>query len=40
MAHNMLKGKAVKGNQEQLVSKEGFLKVNGLLKENARGYYL
>ena len=38
MAHNMLEGKVVEGNQEQLVSKEVFLKVNGLLKENAQGY--
>ena len=38
MAHNMLEGKVVQGNQEQLVSKEVFLKVNGLLKKNAQGY--
>ncbi|WP_425414410.1 recombinase family protein [Olivibacter sitiensis] len=38
MAHNMLEGKVVAGNQEQMISKEVFLKVNGLLKENAQGY--
>lgn len=40
MAHNMLEGKLQPGNHEQLVSKEIFLKVNGLLDENAHGYKL
>lgn len=38
MAHNMLEGQVVDGNHEQMVSKEVFLKVNGVLKENAQGY--
>ena len=38
MAHNMLEGKVVEGNHEKLVSKEVFLMVNGLLKENPQGY--
>ncbi|MGJ1413105.1 recombinase family protein [Sphingobacterium multivorum] len=38
MVHNMLEGKVVEGNHEGLVSREVFLKVNGLLKENAQGY--
>src|SRR5690606_6007065 len=38
MSHNMLEGKVVEGNHEKLVSKDVFLKVNGLLKEHAQGY--
>ena len=38
MAHNMLEGKVVQGNQEPLVSKELFLQVNGLLDQNTHGY--
>src|SRR5690606_8009724 len=38
MVHNMLEGKVVAGNQEQLISRETFLRVNGLLKDNAYGY--
>src|SRR5690606_18351819 len=34
----MLEGKVVEGNHEKLVSKEVFLMVNGLLKENPQGY--
>ena len=40
MAHNMLEGRVVEGNQEKLVSKELFLQVNGLLDQNAHGYKL
>ncbi len=38
IVHRMLEGKVVKGNQEQLVSHEVFLKVNGLLDRNTHGY--
>lgn len=38
MAHNMLEGKVVQGNQEKLVSREVFLKVNGLLDQITRGF--
>lgn len=38
MAHNMLEGKVIEGNHEQLVSKDIFLKVNGLLDRNTHGY--
>lgn len=40
MAHNMLEGRVVDGNQEKLVSKAIFLKVNGILDKNAHGYSL
>ncbi len=40
MAHNMLEGKVVEGNHEKLVSRDLFLKVNGLLDNNAHGYNL
>lgn len=40
MAHNMLEGRIVEGNQEKLVSKETFLKVNGILDKNSHGYSL
>ncbi|RZJ76799.1 MAG: hypothetical protein EOO45_01065 [Flavobacterium sp.] len=38
LAHNMLEGKIVKGNQEILISREIFLKVNGKLDQLPRGY--
>ncbi len=38
MAHNMLEGKVIEGNHERMVSKEVFLKVNGLLDQNTHGY--
>ncbi len=38
MVHNMLEGKVVPGNQELLVSKELFLKVNGIVNQNTHGY--
>ncbi len=38
MVHNMLEGKAVIGNHEPLVSRELFLRVNGLLDQNTHGY--
>lgn len=38
MVHNMLEGKVVEGNHEQLITKELFLRVNGLMKDNAHGY--
>ena len=38
MVHNMLEGQVVEGNHEKLISKELFLKVNGLLDQNTHGY--
>jgi site-specific DNA recombinase len=38
MAHSALKGQLVEGNQEKMVSKEIFLKVNEILSENKQGY--
>ncbi len=38
IAHKMLEGEVIKGNQEELIPKEVFLKVNGFLDKNARGY--
>ncbi|MBX7206038.1 MAG: recombinase family protein [Bacteroidia bacterium] len=38
IAHNSLEGKLQEGNQEKLVSKTTFMKVNELLQENAQGY--
>jgi len=38
MVHNMLEGQVVEGNHEKIISKELFLKVNGLLNQNAHGY--
>jgi site-specific DNA recombinase len=38
MAHNMLEGKLAPGNHEKMVSSEVFLKINGLLDQNAHGY--
>ncbi|MBL7706856.1 MAG: recombinase family protein [Taibaiella sp.] len=38
MAHKMLNGEVIKGNQEELISKETFLKVNGILNKNTHGY--
>lgn len=40
MAHNMLEGRLQPGNHEHLISKEVFLKVNGLLDNNTHGYKL
>jgi site-specific DNA recombinase len=40
MVHNMLEGQVVNGNHEKLVSRELFLRVNGLLDQNAHGYSL
>ncbi|MBX3164831.1 MAG: recombinase family protein [Bacteroidetes bacterium] len=38
MAHSSLKGQVVEGNHEKMISKEIFLKVNDLLRENKHGY--
>lgn len=38
MVHRMLEGRVIEGNHEQLVSREVFLKVNGLLDQNTHGY--
>ncbi|WP_367273642.1 recombinase family protein [Elizabethkingia anophelis] len=38
MVHSTLEGAVVEGNHEQLVSRDVFLKANGVLKENAQGY--
>ncbi|RZK42716.1 MAG: hypothetical protein EOO90_06195 [Pedobacter sp.] len=38
MVHKMLEGKVAEGNQQKMVSREVFLKVNGLLDENSHGY--
>ena len=38
MVHKMLEGKVVEGNQQRMVSREVFLKVNGLLDQNSHGY--
>lgn len=38
MAHSALKGQLAEGNQEKMVSKEIFLKVNEILSENRHGY--
>jgi hypothetical protein len=38
MCHNMLEGKVIKGNHEQLIAQDLFLKVNGLLDKNTHGY--
>jgi len=38
IAHNMLDGAVVPGNHEPLISKEVFLKVNGILEQNTHGY--
>ena len=40
MTHNMLAGKIIPGNQELLIPKEIFLKVNGILNTRAHGYKL
>ena len=40
MAHNMLDGQVIQGNHDGLVSKELFLKVNGVLDKNTHGYKL
>lgn len=38
IVHNMLDGEVVQGKQEKLVSQDVFIKVNGLLNQNAHGY--
>lgn len=38
VVHNMLEGTVVTGNHEPLISKELFLKVNGLLDQHTHGY--
>ena len=38
ISHNMLEGTIIKGNHEPLISKELFLKVNGLLDQHTHGY--
>ncbi len=38
LAHRMLEGRVIEGNHEKLVSKELFLKVNGLLDQNTHGF--
>ncbi|MCT1531394.1 recombinase family protein [Sphingobacterium daejeonense] len=38
MVHTMLEGKVVEGNHEQLISRDVFLRVNGLIKDNSHGY--
>lgn len=38
MAHKMLEGNIVEGNQEKLGSQETFLQANGMLENNAQGY--
>ena len=38
MVHRMLEGEVMEGNHEALVSREVFLKVNGLLDSNTHGY--
>ena len=38
IAHNMLDGAVVPGNHEGIVSKELFLRVNGMLAQNTHGY--
>jgi site-specific DNA recombinase len=40
MAHKMLEGRVIDGNQEKLVTTAVFLKVNGILDKNAHGYSL
>jgi site-specific DNA recombinase len=38
ITHKSLNGTVVKGNQEQLISKELFLKVNGIVSQRKQGY--
>jgi site-specific DNA recombinase len=38
VVHNMLDGQIVQGNHEPLISKDLFLRVNGLLEQNTHGY--
>ena len=40
MVHNMLEGKVVEGNHEKLVSRELFLRVNGILNQTSHGFSL
>lgn len=38
LVHNMLDGKVVEGNQEKLVSKDVFLRANGMIQQHTHGY--
>ncbi len=38
LVHKMLEGKVIEGNHERLVSRDIFLKANGLLDQNTHGY--
>ncbi|QIH33527.1 recombinase family protein [Sphingobacterium sp. DR205] len=38
IVHNSLEGQIVEGKHEKMISQEVFLKVNGLLSQNAHGY--
>ena len=40
LAHSALEGQLLQGNQEKVISKEFFLKVNGILDKNNHGYNL
>ena len=40
MVHNMLEGQVVVGNHEKLISRELFLKVNGILDKTSHGFSL
>src|SRR6202008_4566818 len=36
MAHGMLDGKVIEGNHEKMISRETFLKVNGILESSTK----
>jgi site-specific DNA recombinase len=38
LTHNMLEGLVVNGNQEKLVSRDLFLRVNGIIEQHVQGY--
>jgi site-specific DNA recombinase len=38
VAHNMLEGKVIPGNHEELIAKDIFFKVNGILAKHTHGY--
>jgi site-specific DNA recombinase len=38
LTHNMLEGQVVDGNQEKLVSRDLFLRVNGIIEQHVQGY--
>lgn len=38
LTHNMLDGQVVNGNQEKLVSRDLFLRVNGIIEQHVQGY--